>query len=338
MRNIAISAALLALAACSGGASPSLPQNSSRPQSPALPQTPSQILRDVRISKLTSPATPKDGIYVAQFDASSLFGYAGTNRRNAPPICGETSGYFVADVATDAKGDLVAPNQQNETINVYRGPHLCGPAVAQLHDPYGLPVDAATANALTKKIAIANIEDDGPISDPPPGSITICTAAGGCTENLTNPQMNRLAGVALDKRGDCWASATNASSVATLIYFARCTGNGKVTTGFKNAGYGGLEFDRNGNLLALDYNGTQLFVYSGCRPACTLVGGPFALHGQSIYGKLDKAGTTFAAGDYQTGQVDVYKYASTALTYEYSFNQDLSQGSSVEGIAFSPGR
>jgi hypothetical protein len=326
MRTIGLSAAVLAMSACSGVASPTLPQG------------PAQIPSAERVSKLISPATPKDGIYVTQFDASSLYGYAGTNQRNAPPICGETSGFFVADVATDSKGDLVAPNQQGETVNVYRGPRLCGPSVAQLHDPYGLPVDAATADALTKKIVIANIEDDGPISDPPPGSITICTVAGGCTENLTNPQMNRLAGVALDKRGDCWASATNASSVATLIYFARCAGDGQVTTGFQNTGYGGLEFDKSGNLLAIDFNGTQIFVYSGCRPACSLVAGPFPLHGQSIYGKLDRAGTTFAAADYQTGRVDIYKYSSTALTYEYSFNQDLSQGSSVEGIAFSPGR
>lgn len=322
MRTFAIAVAIVVLTACSNTASVSLPQTQSASRYP----------------QHISPATPKDGIYVSQFDASSVYGYAGTNQRNAPPICGETSGDFVADVATDPNGDLIVPSQQGGTINVYRGPRMCGPTAATLNDPYGLPVDVASANALTKKIAVANIEDDGPISNPPPGSITICTVAEGCTKNLTNPQMNRVAGVALDKHGDCWASATDASGSPTLIYFAHCSGTGHAATGLQNSGYGGLEFDRSGNLLALDGNAAHLFVYSGCRPACKLVAGPFTLQGQSLYGKLDKSGTTFAAADYQSGQIDLYQYGTTGLTYEFSFSQDLSRGASVEGVAFSPGR
>jgi hypothetical protein len=99
-----------------------------------------------------------------------------------------------------------------------------------------------------------------------------------------------------------------------------------------------LELDKNGNLLALDSTAARLFVYSGCRPACKLVAGPFTLQGLSLYGKLDEKGRTFAAADYQKGQVDLYTYSTTALTYEFSFSQDLSQGASVEGVAFSPGR
>jgi hypothetical protein len=322
MRIIAVAVAAAVLAACSSSASSSLPTT---PNAPDLP---------MRLSR----AVPKDGIYVSQFDASSVYGYAGTNQRNAPPICGETAGDFVADIATDSKGDLIAPTQQYETIDVYKGPQMCGPQAAALSDTYGLPVDAASADALTGTIAVANFEDDGPISNPPPGSITLCTVASGCTKNLTNPQMNRVAAVALDKRGDCFASATNASGSPTLTYFARCAGKGRAATGYQNSGYGGLDFDKRGNLLALDWNGTQLFVYSGCKPACTLVAGPFALQGQSLYGKVDRDGTTFAAADYATGRVDVYKYGTTSLTYEFSFDRDLSRGEDVEGVAFTPGR
>ena len=321
MRTIAIAVAALVLTACSGASSPSLPQTQSV-ESP---------------SRRISHATARAGIYVSEFDGSSVYGYAGTNQRNAPPICGETSGDFVADVATDRKGDLIAPSQQGETINIYSGPRMCGPTAATLHDPYGLPVDVASANALTKAIAVANIEDDGPISNPPPGSITLCTVAGGCTQNLTNPQMYRVAGVALDKRGDCWASAVDTNSNPTLIYFAHCAGKGRAASGFQNSSYGGLEVDKGGNLLTLDSNAARLFVYSGCRPACKLVAGPFALQGLSLYGKLDAKGTTFAAADYANGEIDLYKYSTTALTYQFSFNQDLSRGSSVEGVAFSPG-
>lgn len=322
MRTIAIAAAVAVLTACSSVASPS------------LPATRNAVNVPLRVSR----ATPKDGIYVSQFDGSSVYGYAGTNKRNAPPICGETSGDFVADVATDSKGDLIAPSQQGETIYVYQGPRMCGPTAATLSDPYGLPVDVASANALTGKIAVANIEDDGPISNPPPGSITICTVASGCTKNLTNPQMYRVGAVALDKRGDCWASATNTAGTPTLTYFAGCAGKGRAATGYQNAGYGGLEFDKHGNLLALDFSGTQLYVYSGCKPACALVAGPFALQGESFYGKLNRAGTTFAAADYQNGRVDIYKYGTTSLTYQFSFDQDLSRGAEVEGVAFTPNR
>ncbi|HEY2476444.1 MAG TPA: hypothetical protein VGI19_16820 [Candidatus Cybelea sp.] len=320
MRTIAIAVAILALAACSGAPSPSLPQTQS---APALPG---------RVSR----ETPKDGIYVSEFYGSSVFGYAGMNQRNAPPICGETSGDFVADVATDRNGDLIAPSQLDETVKVYSGPRMCGPTAATLKDPYGLPVDVASANALTLQIAVANIEDDGPISNPPPGSITICTVAGGCTKNLTDRRMYRVAGVAVDKGGNCWASAVDKNNEATLTYFRHCSGKGHAATGFQNSNYGGLEFDESGNLIALDSANTRIFIYAGCRPACRLIAGPLALQGKSIYGKLDTKGTTFAAADYQYGRIDLYKYSTTGLSYEFSFSQDLGQGSSVEGVAFSP--
>lgn len=321
MRTVAIALAVAGLAACSNAAPSSLPGTTN---STTLP---------LRISR----ATPKDGIYVGEFSNSSVFGYAGENEQNAPPVCGETAGDFVVDVAADSKGDLVVPSEQAEQIYVYRGPKLCGPLAATLHDPYGLPVDAASPDALTGTIAVANVEDDGPISNPPPGSITICTAAKGCAINLTNPHMYRVAGVALDARGDCFASAVDENDVAKLVYFARCSGKGRVASGFQNAGYGGLEFDKKGNLLSLDDSDGRLYVYAGCRPKCRSVAGPFTLQGLSIYGKLDRSGTTFAAADYANGQIDVYSYDTTALTYQFSFNQDLLKGANVEGVAFSPG-
>jgi hypothetical protein len=305
MRALLIALGVAGLAACSSAASPSLPAANGATGLPA------------RISR----ATPKNGIYVAQFGSSSVYGYAGANQQNAPPICGEPSGDFTADVATDPKG----------------GPKLCGPSVAQLQDPYGLPVDVASADAVSGTIAVANIEDDGPISDPPPGSITLCTVAAGCTVNLTNAQMYRVAGVAFDKSGDCWASAMDGSGGANLTYFKHCAGSGKAATGYKNTSYGGLQLDKQGDLIALDWAGKSIFIYSGCKPACTLVAGPLALRGQSLYGKVDAHGTTFAVANYTSGEIDVYSFNGKALSYQYSFDQDLNKGSDVEGVAFSPG-
>lgn len=319
MRIFAI-ISVAALASCAGVAS--------------SPSSTIPIVPNLR--KFTVPNAVTNGIYVGQFNGTAVFGYQGENKRNAPPICGENSGDAVADIATDPKGNLIVPSQNNEQIQVYKGPAMCGPSVTAVHDPYGLPVDAASANALTGKIAVANILDDGPISNPPPGSITLCTMAHGCATNLTNPNMNEVAGVALDKGGDCWASAINSSNSATLTFFAECRGKGRAARAYKNSSYGGLEVDKRGDILALDYKAKQLFVYSGCNPACKLLGGPFTLQGSSIYGKLNRAGTMFAAADYEYGQVDIYKYDVTSLTYEFSFNQDLSPSSNPEGIAYTP--
>ena len=78
-------------------------------------------------------------------------------------------------------------------------------------------------------------------------------------------------------------------------------------------------------------------VYKGCDPKCTLLGGPFALSGNTIFGHLNERSTEFVGADYQYGEIDVYKYAPTRLTYLYSFNNGLDAGDDVEGAAFNPG-
>jgi hypothetical protein len=39
------------------------------------------------------------------------------------------------------------------------------------------------------------------------------------------------------------------------------------------------------------------------------------LNGQAFFGHLNADSTTFAAADYEYGQVDIYKYNPKALTY-----------------------
>jgi hypothetical protein len=79
-----------------------------------------------------------------------------------------------------------------------------------------------------------------------------------------------------------------------------------------------------------------VYVYSGCKPACKAIGGPFPLKGTAVYGHLNEDSTSFAAADYQYGQVDVYRYSPTAITYRYSFNNGISVNSGIVGAAYNP--
>jgi hypothetical protein len=148
--------------------------------------------------------------------------------------------------------------------------------------------------------------------------------------------MSRLAGVALAKNGDCWGSASNSAGFATMTYFKHCSGSGQAATGWKNTYYGGLDIDSRGNIVAVDAFVPQLWIYHGCNPHCRVVGGPFPLHGDTVFGHLNRTSTQWVGGDYQNGMLDVYKYSESALTYEYSISNGLNIGDDVEGAAFAP--
>lgn len=276
---------------------------------------------------------PKAGIYVGEFTGSSILGYANPNTNNNPPICFVRPVSYAQGIAVDGAGNLIVPDDGTNSVIVFHGPRMCGSKIGSAHDPYGQAVDAASANAATGTIVVGNEFDNSGT----PGSISLCTLNGGCTTNLTNPAMYEVAGVALANNGDCWASAANASGTATLTYFKHCRGSGQQATGFENSYYGGLDIDTLGRLVSVSYYDAKLYVYLGCNPGCQLVDGPFALHGQSLFGHLDKYSQNFVAGDYQFGQIDVYLYYTFGrLTYDYSFNNGLSPSQSLEGAAFNP--
>jgi hypothetical protein len=60
------------------------------------------------------------------------------------------------------------------------------------------------------------------------------------------------------------------------------------------------------------------------------------LHGEATDGHLNKDGSQLVTADYQYGQIDVYKYKPTVLTYLYSFNNGLSVSSGLVGAAYNP--
>jgi hypothetical protein len=280
-------------------------------------------------------AKAKAGIYASEFYGEDLFGYRNPNDHDAAPIC-HIAATFVNGFSVDGAGNLIVPEGSPTEVSIYKGPALCAKVIGTFSDPYGQASDAASANATRDTIVVGNIEVS--LSDKV-GNIAVCTLAKGCTRDLTSSTITyEGGGVAIAADGDCWMSSEDNASLssATLTYFKGCKGSGQAAKGWKNAYYGGLIFDKGGNLIATDFNSAVLWVYKGCNPTCRVVGGPLNLEGNSFYGGLNAKGNELALGDFQYAQVDVYAYSPRKLTYKYSFNAGLTPSDSVNGAAFSP--
>jgi hypothetical protein len=338
---LGIFAAAGILAGCSGSQAGMAPSSGMNPSTSrgarhakAVNVVPDFLLAKARVAfhGRIAPATKNlKGIYGSEFAGSDVYGYARKDEKDNTFKCSVGGVGSVNDIATDKEGDLIIPDAF-DGVEVYSGPGMCGTLLGTITDSYGQAADAASLDAATGTIVVGNIFDE----DDTPASISVCTLTGGCTANLTNSNIYELAGVAIDKKGDCWGDAVNEEDEATLTYFAGCTGSGEATTGFENSSYGGLDIDKDGNLVSIDLDGDSVYVYSGCNPTCTLVGGPLALHGESVFGHLDKRSGKFIAGDFADGALDVYNYTPKSLTYEYSITSGLSPSLEVEGAAFNP--
>ncbi|HEY3676041.1 MAG TPA: hypothetical protein VGK84_08635, partial [Candidatus Tumulicola sp.] len=285
MRSLATlfgAGAVVFLAACAGnGISPSAPATAPQYSSAGI------------IASLSAPDASKSGLYVSQFNSTSILAYKSSNKKNAPPTCTIPGVLYLNGVAVDGKGNVIDPDGGSRSIIIFKGPGMCGSKAASAADSYGQPVDAASNDSLTGKIAVANMMDTGSKA----GSVSVCTMKGGCKTNLTNSAIYEMVGVAMDTKGNCWASAYSPQFTPKLVYFAQCMGAGVVATGYQNSSPGGLDIDKAGHLVTIDTSANNigaLIVYSGCNPACTVVGGPFALHGETFWGHLNQDSTNFA--------------------------------------------
>jgi hypothetical protein len=279
---------------------------------------------------------PKKGTYVSEFNATSLLGYDANNKGNNGPICQINNVAFVNDLGVDGEGNLMVPNPgsaSGNTLDIHQGPTMCGKLVASIFDPFGQPSAATSPNAMTGQIALGNLV--GLASSA--GSLSICTLKGGCTVNLTNSTYFHVGGVAMSNSGDCWLVAkTSASGGAALVYYKGCAGSGVVASGYKQTYYGGMDIDKSGNLVIIDDMAEDVYVYSGCAPQCQVVGGPFALKGESFFGKLNQSNNQFTAVDRTDGVVDVYSYSPTSIKFIYSYNNGLSASLLPDGVAVNP--
>jgi hypothetical protein len=285
-------------------------------------------------AQVPPPRIAQAGIYVdlqTGSSSSEILGYRNKNGRPRP-FCTVRGAGYADRIAVDPGGDVIAPDSFTSSVTVFHGPRMCGKKLGSFTDPYGQALDAASNNAATGNIAVANIFDNTGN-----GSISVCTLAAGCTVNLTSKSMTEVAGVAMANNGDCWASAVTSSFVSTLTYFKNCAGAGQQSGGYENKAYGGLELDAHGNILSISWSGygSALYVYKGCNPQCTLIGGPFTFKHATMTAHLDRDGKTLAVADYQRARVDIYSYTPTSLTYQYSFTDGLSGGTAA-GVAFTP--
>ncbi|HVR47296.1 MAG TPA: hypothetical protein VMT95_11775 [Candidatus Binatia bacterium] len=321
MPRFTLVAVAVFLAACSGNAAPF---DSLRVTTPAWYRE--------------APAIIKKGVYVAEYYTNDILGYDWNTRANLPPICSLPAA-FVVDVTTDTNGNLIDPDGGSRTVTVFRGPAMCGSKLGSFADGAGQPADAATQNAATNTIYVANLQATGK----PYGDVSVCSLKSGCGTVLSNPAIGgQLFSVAEDAHGNVYASGYRNPSVSgygggsALIVWKGGAGKGATIAAYRNKTPGGLEFDKLGNLLALDTFARSLWIYTGCPKRCS-AHGPFALKGRSVYAKLDAKNALFEAADFEYGQVDVYSYAGTrGVTYLYSFNAGMTPSGDVEGIAIDP--
>ena len=108
---------------------------------------------------LPAPQAATSGLYVGDFDATTIYGYRARNPRNKPPVCTVPGVSYVNGLAVDGKGDLIDPDGGTRKVIVFKGPEMCGATLASLSDPYGMPSDAASADAASGAIVVGNIFD-----------------------------------------------------------------------------------------------------------------------------------------------------------------------------------
>lgn len=310
------------------------------PDSPVSPVSPVRSASSVRPAWYRpAPAEIKKGVYVAEFYTNAILGYDWKTQRNVGPICTIPATYIV-NVATDPTGNLIDPDGGGKTVTVFRGPAMCGAELGSFSDSAGQPSDAASWNAATGTIYVANIQAAGEEY----GDVSVCTLAAGCSAAvLSSPAIRgQLFAVAEDRKGNVYASGypvpgvSGPGSGAALVYWKVGHGKAITLTAYRNATPGGLTIDAHGNLVALDTFSSSVWVYTGCPKAC--VGhGPFALKGESVYGRVAAKGNMLEVADFEHGQVDVYSYFGTkGVSYLYSYSNGMTPSGDVEGIALDP--
>lgn len=303
----------------------------------AIPKQFRQLGRHYTVKKL--PAAYTRGIGTASFGdlshTSTNYIFTKNNSSNGPPVCTSTdSTYGVNNIQSDNAGDLIVPDAF-AGIEVFAPPFdasSCGTLLGTITDIYGQAADAAAYNAATGTIVVGHSV----------GAVSTCTLSSlTCTE-LSGNQTTGFTQVAMDKAGNCYADGPTSSGTTILEVWTGCAGSPTVATGFSESYEGGIMIDNKGNLTAIALLNSSfgfpstVSTYSGCSTgACTLVSGPTALGGESIYGGIGRQNQRFVTADLTTGMMEVYNYshATGVGSLLYTFNNGLS-GCSTSLIGF----
>jgi hypothetical protein len=312
-----------------------------------LSTVPHDLIKHGKFRGKLAPGNPK-GLYVQQFYSTSdnIIGFPKNNSGNGPPDCYLSTGSNVNDFGTDQKGDIIIPNAFSGVL-VYAPPVVsgqCGTLLGTITDSAGQATSAAALDAANSTIVVGQI--GGGTST---GVVTCTLASLNCTP-LTSPNMSSLAGVAMDKSGNCYADAFDTNGKVGLWYYAGCSGTGTELTsanGFNEPYYGGISADNRGNIVTIsllnasDSTPSTVTVYSGCSTGtCTVVSGPTALQGESVFGHLGRQNERYATTDITDSMVEVYSYTpggAGGVTYMYSFNNGLTCATNLcESAVYQP--
>ena len=211
----------LALWSCAGpqvptGPAPGADGSNVRPAEAAPDWARGTASRPFRRAAAPDPA--KRGIYVSSFDGTSIYGFKNSYVQGSGPICTLYTGQvYVNGIAADSLGNLIVPQNNGNLVKIYRGPDMCGPLLGSLKDPYGQPANAASFNAATGTIVVADIEGKrGTL-----GSLAVCSLGSGCTRRLEPKFTGYATGVALAKNGDCWLTTENRTFTAAGMTYGR---------------------------------------------------------------------------------------------------------------------
>jgi len=308
------------LAACSGGAgSAGSPLPSAAAQANIPRQIPAVGIRSLGLDARIVPATKSNLIFAAAETQEDVDGWPNPNKSNSVPTCAIGAPYEDLEVeygfGVDPYGYLVVPTYNDGAPFVSVWKPNCGARVWQANLPSNSgPADAYSNNAATGLVAVALLS---------PAGVVLCSQSSGCGTESTYAGLSEAISVAMADDGDCWLDANTHTSEFVLVYFHKCTGSGQLATGTMNQLTGGLFIDTHGNLGSIDTDGV-LYVYSGCKPACSLVS-QSTLIGDPELGGLDAKGENLVVGDINDWpKIDVYSYSPTSgATYSYSFNNEV---------------
>ncbi len=268
-----------------------------------------------------APALVRESVYVSDVTGSQtnvILRFGPQNRKNSLPKCTISGQMDVFGIASDVSGNVYVPTFAGGTniINIYAP--RCGTRIARVNDPYGNPSGAAVRGSTFY------VEDLD-------GSVPVCTLSA-CSSELTDSSIRSGSGgsVAVDSFGNVWAADYNQSFAIVLIVWPHAKMPGHIVSGYVNtATPGGIQFDSDDNLIAVDSAVVRTYTCSARRATCTSTGS-FPLQGKSLFGALNQKNTDFQVTDQDHGSVDAYAYPG--FSYQYSYNRGPNGGLNPTGI------
>jgi hypothetical protein len=267
-------------------------------------------------------------IYSSSFGGNSVDYYLkGTGPNN--PVAGSLSGRFnnPLGMGVDKNGNLYVANSGDENVLVYAAGSTS--PTSTLNDPDKFPADVAIGSDGTAYVAngFGPIGASGNVVVYPPGATTP-------SQVLSNKHFLHVTGDALDKNGNLFVSCNGnvGSGNGTVVEFkpgAITAIETHIHLGFA----GGVGFDRQGHLLAIDEEVPSLNVYNPHRstPLAKLT-----LPGTSAYFAFDHQSKLLYVSDYGLAEIDVFRYTPTGLTQVNKITNGLNPSESSLGIAMSP--